>query len=49
MEVIGEAVETRPQMDFLKSHGCDQLQGLWFSEPLAEAAARQLMQTHAPA
>jgi diguanylate cyclase (GGDEF)-like protein/PAS domain S-box-containing protein len=49
MEVIGEAVETRPQMDFLKSHGCDQLQGLWFSEPLAEAAARQLMQSHEPA
>jgi EAL domain-containing protein (putative c-di-GMP-specific phosphodiesterase class I) len=46
MQVIGEAVETRPQMDFLKSHGCDQLQGLWFSEPLAEAAARQLMQSH---
>jgi EAL domain-containing protein (putative c-di-GMP-specific phosphodiesterase class I) len=49
MEVIGEAVETAPQMDFLKSHGCDQLQGLWFSEPLAEAAARQLMHSHEPA
>jgi predicted signal transduction protein with EAL and GGDEF domain len=43
MEVVAEAVETRPQLDFLTSHGCDQIQGIWFSEPLpAEAAQRML-------
>jgi diguanylate cyclase (GGDEF)-like protein/PAS domain S-box-containing protein len=49
MEVVGEAVETRPQMDFLKLHGCDQLQGIWFSEPLAADAAQQMLRTHQPA
>jgi diguanylate cyclase (GGDEF)-like protein/PAS domain S-box-containing protein len=49
MEVVGEAVETDPQRDFLKSHGCDQLQGLWFSEPLAADAARQMLRSHQPA
>jgi diguanylate cyclase (GGDEF)-like protein/PAS domain S-box-containing protein len=43
MAVIGEAVETRAQMEFLKNHGCDQLQGSWFSEPLAAEAAQQML------
>jgi diguanylate cyclase (GGDEF)-like protein/PAS domain S-box-containing protein len=49
MEVVGEAVETAPQMDFLKSHGCDQLQGTWFSEPLGADAAKQMLRSHQPA
>jgi diguanylate cyclase (GGDEF)-like protein/PAS domain S-box-containing protein len=49
MEVVGEAVETRPQMDFLKSHGCDQFQGIWFSEPLDADAAQQMLRSHQPA
>jgi predicted signal transduction protein with EAL and GGDEF domain len=49
MEVVGEAVETRPQVEFLKSHGCDQLQGIWFSEPLGAAAAQQMLRSHQPA
>ncbi|WP_229452014.1 putative bifunctional diguanylate cyclase/phosphodiesterase [Massilia niastensis] len=45
MAVFGEAVETQAQVEFLTSHGCDQLQGVWFSEPLeADAAARLLAQ-----
>jgi EAL domain-containing protein (putative c-di-GMP-specific phosphodiesterase class I) len=47
MGVVGEAVETRAQMEFLKAHGCDQMQGSWFSEPLAAEAARQLLAEHA--
>jgi diguanylate cyclase (GGDEF)-like protein/PAS domain S-box-containing protein len=43
MDVTGEAVETAPQMAFLKSHGCDHLQGNWFSEPLAAEAATTLL------
>ncbi|MGJ7917545.1 EAL domain-containing protein [Massilia sp. LXY-6] len=49
MEVVGEAVETVPQVEFLKSHGCDQLQGLWFCEPLAAEAAQQMLRSHQPA
>jgi diguanylate cyclase (GGDEF)-like protein/PAS domain S-box-containing protein len=49
MEVVGEAVETRPQVEFLKSHGCDQLQGMWFSEPLGAEAAQQMLRAHQPA
>ncbi|WP_296943637.1 bifunctional diguanylate cyclase/phosphodiesterase [uncultured Massilia sp.] len=49
MEVIGAAVETRPQLDFLASNGCDQVQGMWFSEPLPEDAARQMLKEHLPA
>jgi diguanylate cyclase (GGDEF)-like protein/PAS domain S-box-containing protein len=45
MSVIGEAVETRTQMEFLKSNGCDQVQGVWFSEPLAEEQACELLKT----
>lgn len=49
MEVVGEAVETRPQVEFLKSHGCDEFQGLWFSEPLGAEAAQQMLKSHQPA
>ena len=43
LAVIGEAVETEAQVEFLRSHGCDQLQGQWFSEPLAADAARRML------
>lgn len=43
LAVVGEAVETEAQVEFLKSHGCDQLQGQWFSEPLAADAVRQML------
>jgi diguanylate cyclase (GGDEF)-like protein/PAS domain S-box-containing protein len=43
MSVIGEAVETRAQMELLKSYGCDQIQGTWFSEPLPEDQACELL------
>jgi EAL domain-containing protein (putative c-di-GMP-specific phosphodiesterase class I) len=49
MEVVGEAVENGSQVEFLKSHGCDQLQGIWFSEPLAADAAQQMVKTRQPA
>jgi EAL domain-containing protein (putative c-di-GMP-specific phosphodiesterase class I) len=42
MMVVGDAVETRAQLDFLKSHGCDQVQGRLFSEPLGADAAQQM-------
>lgn len=41
--VVGEAVETEAQVEFLRSHGCDQMQGQWFSEPLSAAAAHHML------
>jgi diguanylate cyclase (GGDEF)-like protein/PAS domain S-box-containing protein len=49
MEVVAEAVETRPQLEFLESHGCDQFQGIWFSEPLAAEAAQRMLEEQQPA
>lgn len=35
MRTIAEGVETELQMDYLRSAGCDEIQGYWFSRPLA--------------
>ncbi|MFC0252778.1 sensor domain-containing protein [Massilia consociata] len=43
LAVVGEAVETEAQVAFLTSHGCDQLQGQWFSEPLQPDAVREML------
>ncbi len=32
---IAEGVETREQLEFLREHGCDQIQGFYYSKPLA--------------
>ncbi len=34
MTVIAEGVETQPQLDFLRTHACDEIQGFYFSPPL---------------
>ena len=49
MAVVGDAVETRKQLDFLASHGCDAVQGKLFSEPLAEEEARRMLKERQPA
>jgi len=39
LNVIAEGVETRQQVDFLRDHGCNEMQGYYVSKPLAAADA----------
>jgi EAL domain-containing protein (putative c-di-GMP-specific phosphodiesterase class I) len=43
LKVIAEGVETDPQMRFLRRHGCDEVQGFFYGEPVAPEAHAQLL------
>ena len=43
MQVIAEGVETQEQVDFLAASGCDDIQGYFFSRPVAPAAFVSLL------
>lgn len=47
--VVAEGVETPAQATFLRATGCDQMQGRYFSAPLARSALDQLLAHHANA
>ncbi|MGE5649281.1 MAG: EAL domain-containing protein [Bacillota bacterium] len=56
LQVIAEGVETEEQLAYLWRHGCDQMQGYYFSKPLATDAfehllreGRKLLVQHKPA
>ena len=44
LKAVAEGVETQAQLDFLRVHGCDEMQGFFFSRPLAEDAFLKLVQ-----
>ena len=43
MTVVAEGVETLPQMQFLQSLGCDEIQGYYISKPLAPEDFRRFV------
>ena len=43
LQVIAEGVETAGQVAYLRRHGCDDMQGYYFSEPLPAAAFERLL------
>ncbi len=43
LAVIAEGVETAEQLDYLRSRGCDEMQGYYFSKPLAADDFEQLL------
>lgn len=46
MRVIAEGVETSEQAAFLTAHGCDEMQGYFFSRPIAATAFGALWRKH---
>jgi EAL domain-containing protein (putative c-di-GMP-specific phosphodiesterase class I) len=45
LEVIAEGVETADQWNFLRSQGCDQIQGYYVSQPVAANAFARFLET----
>jgi EAL domain-containing protein (putative c-di-GMP-specific phosphodiesterase class I) len=45
LKVLAEGVETEEQMSFLRAHGCDEIQGFYFSKPLQADAFAEKVRT----
>lgn len=43
LKVIAEGVETEGQLNYLRSHGCDEIQGYYFSRPVPALEFEQLL------
>ncbi len=43
LRVVAEGVETRAQLEMLQRHRCDEVQGYYFSPPVAAEAATELL------
>ena len=43
LKVVAEGVETEAQLEYLTRHGCDEVQGYYFSRPVPPEAFRKLL------
>jgi len=43
LRVIAEGVETVRQLDYLRRHGCDEMQGFYFSRPVEASAFEKML------
>ena len=43
LTVIAEGVESKEQLEFLREHDCDEIQGYWLSQPLSEPHCRSFI------
>jgi EAL domain-containing protein (putative c-di-GMP-specific phosphodiesterase class I) len=43
LKVVAEGVETAAQLDFLRDHGCDEVQGYFFSKPVPPEEFERLL------
>jgi diguanylate cyclase (GGDEF)-like protein/PAS domain S-box-containing protein len=48
LTVVAEGVETEAQMQFLREHDCDQIQGYWLSPPLDPHSCLAFIRTWTP-
>lgn len=44
LRVVAEGVETEGQLHYLRKHGCDEIQGFYFSHPVAATAFKTMLQ-----
>ena len=48
LNVVAEGVETQAQLQFLREHACDEIQGFWLSPPLEGARCLAFIRNQAP-
>ncbi len=48
LTVVAEGVETQEQATFLRRHGCDEMQGYYFSKPVSPDQFAELLAKHIP-
>ncbi len=48
LTVVAEGVETQEQFEYLRDHGCQQIQGHWLARPLSAEACTEMLLSGAP-